>query len=272
VASYAWSLEALLQVSTPGLGAWSQLGWGAILGAASVTMLGARPADGAFMGIGIALLFGDALVRRRIGWRGLAAASAIFVLLGAVVLPSTISPWSGMRFQTPAPGVWRYALPLSTGAYCWWPCSMPLGVVGLAMLRGRARGLVLAFLSSLVPYVVFLACLQPGHGQGEYGPKCLSLLVVPLAVGGGVAIAPMAAAAMDRRSSGASALSRGGPIALVVFALVSAWLRIVPLEWPVFAEQVRKHFAAALAPQAREVEALPPNTSRATSRTAISAA
>jgi len=38
-----------------------------------------------------------------------------------------------------------------------------------------------------------------------------------------------------------SAISRGGPLALAAFAIVGAWMRIVPLEWPVMHDHTRRH-------------------------------
>jgi hypothetical protein len=64
-----------------------------------------------------------------------------------------------------------------------------------------------------------------------------------MAIGTGVALAPLARAAMGRAYDGRSALVRGGPLALAVFAVASAWLRIVTLAWPTDYEHTRKHSA-----------------------------
>jgi hypothetical protein len=256
---YAWTLEAIFMLATPGLSASRQRLWGVALGTASVLNVAARPADGAFVGIGIAVLFLYLLARRRVGWRGFVAATVAFLFWSALVvvilrlqvgtwfktgysLNEVIRPWNVVKYSTPKPNQWKYGLPLATGAYCWWPCSMALGLAGLAMLRGRALGLVTAFALGCIPLVVYSMYLdvgQRGYDWG-YGPRYVMVLVVPMAIGGAVALAPLTAAAHRHLGDG-SALARGGPLALALFAVVSGWARIVPLEWATVADQTRRH-------------------------------
>ena len=270
LALYAFSLEALAQVSTPGLPRHKQILWGIVLGTAAVQGVAVRPADGAFAGIGIAVLFVVAIARRRVDRRALAWASAaagFWALVLLVILRvqigrwfasgyafnTTLRPWNGVKFSWPGPQEWKYGLPLATGAYCWWPTSIPLGLAGLARMRGRAGELVLAMGLSCIPYVIFCMLLdldQRGVDWG-YGPRYLMILVVPAAVGGAVALAPLTVSALQRVSGGRTALSQGAPLALAVFAVVAVWVRIVPLEWATVAEHTREHSALQ-----RAVEAL----------------
>jgi hypothetical protein len=261
VALYAWSLEGLMQVSTPSLPRRRQVLWGAVLGAASVMCLASRPADGAFVGVGIAALFAYALARRRVGWRAIAACGAAGGLLGSLVLVilhaqlgkwfntgyslmPLIHPWAVPKYSMPKPEEWKYGFPLATGAYCWWPCAVPVGMAGLAMLRGRAIGLPVAMAIGTLPYLAFLSFLEYSRtAQFEYGPRYASVLVVPMAIGGGVALAPLAAAALERATAGRTALARGAPMALAAFAIASGWLRILPLVWPNAMEHTKKHSA-----------------------------
>ena len=259
VALFAWSLEAVMMLQAPLTPRW-KVAWGVVLGLTSVLNVASRPADGAFVGIGLAILFAYAVARRRVGWRGLlAAAASALVLAGFVLvilrlqigrwfttgyaLNAYIHPWNVVKYSVPTPGQWKYGLPLATGAYTWWPASMPAGLAGLAMLRGRALGALVAIVTTCVPYVVYCMYLDLGQRGFDwgYGPRYLIILMVPMAVGGAVALAPLTVAALGRAASSRSALVRGGPLALAVFAVVSGWLRIVPLEWPTVVEHTRRH-------------------------------
>jgi hypothetical protein len=263
VALYAWSLEAVFVLSTPGLSRTRQWLWGAVLGTAVVMNVASRPADGAFVGAGIAVWFLYVLARRRVGWRAFVAATVATLLWSAIVLVilrlqigkwfttgyalnATIHPWNIVKYVKPTPNQWKYGLPLATGAYCWWPCSMALGLAGLAMLRGRALGLVTAFVVGCVPYIVYMEYLDLGQRGFDwgYGPRYLIVLVVPMAIGGALALARLTVAARERLSAGgASALSRGGPLALAIFAVVSGWIRIVAMAFPTDADHTHRHSA-----------------------------
>jgi hypothetical protein len=272
VGLYAWTLEAIFMLASPGLSASRQRLWGVVLGTAAALNVAARPADGAFVGIGIAVLFLYLLARRRVGWRGLVAATIAFVFWCVLVLVilrvqvgtwfqtgyslnAVIRKWNVVKYTTPKPNQWKYGLPLATGAYCWWPCSMALGLAGLAMLRGRALGLVTAFALGCIPLVVysmFLDVGQRGYDWG-WGPRYVMVLVVPMAIGGAVALAPLTVTALRRLGDG-SALARGGPLALAAFAVVSAWTRIVPLEWATVADQTRRHSSLTRAIEAAHLK------------------
>jgi hypothetical protein len=87
---------------------------------------------------------------------------------------------------------------------------------------------------------MYLDLGQRGYDWG-YGPRYLMLLLVPMAVGGGVAMAPLTIAAVEHATAGKSALARGGPLALAAFAVISGWLRTAPLVWPTVVEHTRRH-------------------------------
>jgi hypothetical protein len=262
MALYAWSLEGLMMVSSPGLSVRRRWGWGLVLGLASAMLLATRPAEGATMGIGIALGFAMVLAQRRVRWQSLVAATLGFVGCAMVTLVilrlqlgkwfstgyslnAIIYPWNITKYDMPKPNEWKYGLPLATSAYCWWPCCLPLGLAGLASLRGRSMALLAALAAGSFFYVFYFEWLDTGQrGVGVdwgYGPRYLMLLAVPMAVGGGLSIAPLAAAARRQNVSGRSAMAVGGPLALVLFAIVSGWARIAPLVWPTVVEHTRRH-------------------------------
>jgi hypothetical protein len=266
VALYAWTLEAVLMVATPRLSPERQGWWGLALGSAALFDVAVRPADGAFVGFGAAVLFLYLVARRRVGWRAFAMALFGVGIWGALMLVilrlqlgkwfttgyslnAVLHPWNIVKYSKPLPNQWKYGLPLATASYCWWPCSMSLGLAGLAMLRGRALGLVTAFVFGCLPYIVYAEYLdlgQRGYDWG-YGPRYLMVLLVPMAVGSAVALAPLTVAARARVTAGASALVRGGPLALVAFAVVSGLVRVAPLVWPTVADHTRRHSALSRA-------------------------
>ncbi|HTQ45495.1 MAG TPA: hypothetical protein VMI75_22205 [Polyangiaceae bacterium] len=265
VGLYAWSLEAILQLAWPGLSRRRQVVWGSVLGGATVLLLATRPADGAFVGLGLAGLFFYEVARKRVGWRGFAATAGVFAGIAAFVLVvlrlqvgrwfatgyslnEMIHPWNAMKYSFPKPEEWRYGLRLATGSYCWWPCSLPVGLAGLALLRGRSLGLASAIGFGCLPYLAYCCFLEYGRGYDwGYGPRFQSVLLVPMAFGGAVALAPLAIAAFERAITGRTALARGGPFALAVCAVAGGWLRIVPLVWPPVYEHTRHHAALSVA-------------------------
>lgn len=260
VALYAWSLEGLALVTTPGLDPKAQMRRGVLLGCATSLILATRPADGAFLGIGMALVFLYALARRRVGWRALLVSTGAFAVVGGIMLlilriqlgkwfttgyalEEVIHPWNIVKYSKPHPNEWKYGLPLATGSYCWWPCSMALGLAGLATVRGRALSIVTAIGIGCIAYITYYSWLdlgQRGYDWG-YGPRYFMVLVVPMAVGGAVALAPLAVAARRRGLGGLPALVRGGPMALAAFAIAYGFVRIVPQHWPTIEQHVRRH-------------------------------
>jgi hypothetical protein len=257
---YAWSLEGLLMASSAGLSARRQFLWGAVLGSACSMMLATRPAEGVFLGLGVAVLFVYTNARLRFPWRAFVAATAAFgfvTVLTLVILRlqlgrwfvtgyslmPILQPWQAVKYSWPKPNEWKYGIPLATGAYCWWPCSLPLGLAGMAMLRGRARGLAVAFAVGALSLFTFLSYLEFGRGfDWGYGPRYVLVLVVPMAVGSGIALARFAVAARERLSlPGRTAFLRGAPLGIALLAMATSWLRIVPSLWPPVYQHTHRH-------------------------------
>lgn len=262
LALYAWCLEACLQMGTPGLTFRRQVLWGLLLGTAALQMLSARPADGAFMGTGIFYLFARARLQGRTGLPAVLATVGASVFWGIVTLVILrvqlgewfttgyslnlkLRYWNIVKLNGPDPDQWKYGLPLATGALCWWPASMPIGLAGLARMRARARELAWAMVPSCVAMAVFNEFLDLGQRGVDwgYGPRYHMVFVVPMAVGAAVVLAPMTVAALARDADGRPALARGGPFALAVLAVVVAWMRIVPSEWATVFQHVTQHAA-----------------------------
>jgi hypothetical protein len=269
-ALYAWMLEAVFMLSSgprwdPNADAARKEAavehadrWGLALGSAAVLGVATRPADGAFLGFGAAVWFLYAVVRRHVGQRGVVSAALGGAVWAALVLGilrlqmgrwfatgyelnAIFHPWAVATFSWPEPEQWKYGVPLATGAYCWWPCSLGLGLAGLALVRGRALGCVAAMALGCLAYTVFLTYLEFGRGwDWGYGPRYTLVFVVPMAVGGAVALAPLTVAARRRFGSG-SAVSRGAPLALAIAAIAVGWLRIVPNVWPTVTDHTRHH-------------------------------
>ncbi len=272
LALYAWTLEALMQVGTPAQPRKRQILWGLVLGTASVHMVAVRPADGAFMGIGVALVFVWFLARRQVGWRAFVTAAAAFAFWSAVMLGilrlqlgtwfttgyklnEVFHTWNVVKFSRPALNEWKYGLPLATGSYAWWPASAPLGLAGMAHARGKARALVFAMAVSCIPYIVFDEFLDLGQRGIDwgYGPRYLMILMVPMMVGLALVLGPLTRAALSRAQSVRSPLARGGPLALAILAVATVWLRVVPPEWATTAEHIYKHSALNRAIDAAEL-------------------
>jgi hypothetical protein len=251
-ALYAWSVEALLTIATPGLGPRQRWGWGAALGASTSLLLATRPGDGAMLGIGLFAYFVYALARRRIGWRALVGGAIAFGILGGLTLVilrlqlgewfttgyslnPVFYPWNKIGWSLPKPNEYKWGFPLATGSYCWWPCSPAVGLAGLALLRGRAQRMGFVFLLSFVPFEVFYTLLEPGRGFDlGYGPRYFLPLVVPMAVGTGVVLGRLWSAA---RAPDADV----GPAAVALMAVILGVVRIAPLVYPHTYADVQVH-------------------------------
>jgi len=257
-ACFAWSLEALCAIADPSLEPRAQWRHGALLGTASALLLASRPADGAMLGVGIALFFVVALARRRIGLRGLAGTILAFgawagltlvilrlqlgkwFMMGYSLNP-IIHPWNKIAYSMPHPSEFKWGFPLATGSYSWWPCAPALGLAGLAAMRGHARRIAFVCIASLLPFLAYYTYLELGRGfDFGYGPRYQFPAVVPMAVGGGAMLGALWAAAR-RTSPSVPALARGGPAALAIFAMILGVLRIAPLVYPHTYADVKQH-------------------------------
>jgi hypothetical protein len=265
---FAWSVEALAELASGGGGAppnhetgdaaarlerddaRTKTRWGIVLGVCASWLLSTRPGDGATLGIGLFLYFVIALVRRRFEWRPVVAAAVAFVLWGGVtlvILRLQLGKWfatgyslardyydyAEVKFSWPKPNEIRMALPIGTGSYCWWPLSPALGLGGLvAALRPRSRGL--AFMLAVGTLVCFTLYFFSELGRGwdfGYGPRYYFPSIVPMAVGTGVLLAPLWAAAR-KHVHPRRALLVGGPALLAIAAAVYGGVRLAPLLYP----------------------------------------
>jgi hypothetical protein len=141
--------------------------------------------------------------------------------------------WNKMEFSFPRPHEFKWPFPLATGSYCWWPCAPPIGMAGMAMLlRGRGKRLAFMLSFGLIGLMGFYTMLGWGRGVDfGYGPRYQMPFIVPMAVGGAVALAPLVTAAL---SVGAdrSAFALGGPAALALAAAIGGVIYIAPLVYP----------------------------------------
>ncbi len=276
MALFVWSIEALLRLLDARIvdsdfdgeaGARSrrrqQWFWGSVLGI-TVALTGAtRPSDGACLDFALGIIFLVDLARRRIGWRGFVATGVSLSLVGGFCLVilrlqlgewfttgyslnSIIHPWNIVRYDWPAPEQWKYSIPLATGEYCWFPCSIAIGIVGLCAMRGLASRIAWSTVG-VVPLLVYYSFIDMGTRGRDwgYGPRYALILVVPMALGTATALAPLAAAARsglaqwDLARARARATRtvegvarRGGPWAIAASAMIIGTLRIIPLIWP----------------------------------------
>jgi hypothetical protein len=264
-AMFAWSIESLLALASPAptnvTGARIreyQWRWGTALGASTSLMLAARPGDGMTLGFGLFLYFVYALARRRVPWRGLAGAAAVFTFVIGLTLvilrlqlgkwlttgyslTEVFYPWAKVAWSWPKPDEYKWGITLGTGSYCWWPCSPAVGLAGLAALRGRAQRMGFIFFFGILPFVAFYTASEFGRGFAlGYGPRYALPAVVPMAVGGGVVFAQLwtyaRSTAVDR-----SALAAAGPAALAITAVLLGVARIAPLVYPFTFADVQNH-------------------------------
>jgi hypothetical protein len=258
-ALFAWSVEAVCVVTTEGIARKRRVGWAVLLGGSTALMLAVRPPDGAFLGLGtlVYAVSVGVLARRRLHLDTIAATLASFALLGGLVLfilrlqlghwfttgyslTSEFYPWAKVELGMPGPDEFKWPFPLATGSYCWWPCAPALGVAGMAMLL-RSRERRIAFMLSIGATGLMSFYMMLGWGRGSdfgYGPRYQMPLVVPMAVGGAVAFAPLVAAAMSASAERKAFASRG-PAALALLAALGGIVYIASLVYPYNYEDVR---------------------------------
>jgi hypothetical protein len=246
--TYVWSLEALC-VITSSLEKKRQWWWGLFLGSSAALLLATRPMDGGALGIGLAIYFVYALIRRRVGWRAVAATAigfAFWGLLSLVLLRlqlgkwfttgyslnEIVHPWNRFKMSLPKAHEIKWHVPLATGSYCWWPLAPALGLAGLVRVRrGEARVPFMLTLG-IVPLLIAYGLIEWGRGfDFGYGPRYQLPTIIPMAVGAGILLAPMWISAMSRSAYG-RALARGGPAAVALAAAILGVVRIAPLVYP----------------------------------------
>jgi hypothetical protein len=256
-ACLAWSVEALAEVATPRADPRATVGWGVVLGVATSWMLATRPSDGATLGVGILIYFVYALARRRIAWRAALATVVVFALWGGLSLvilrlqlgrwwttgyslTEQFYPWAKWAMGKPKAGEIRWAVPIATGSYCWWPLAPSIGLCGLvAALRGGGRRVAFMLSVGTLFLLTFYAFIEYGRGWDfGYGPRYTLPATVPMGVGTAVAIAPLWAAAR-RHLHAPRALTVGGPVVLAIASALMGIVRIAPLVYPYNHDELR---------------------------------
>jgi hypothetical protein len=247
-ALYAWAIESLLLMTESDVPPKERRWWAVLLGAC-IALLGAtRPADGLTLAAGLFVYFVYAFARRRIDLRLLLATFAGCAFWGGLTLivlrlqlgewfttgyslNKIIHPWNVTAYGWPRPNEWKVALPLGTGTYCWFPCSLAVGAAGVASLRRGARGVIVMLVVSMLCFEIFYQYLAFGRAADwGYGPRFELPFVVLMAVGTGVALAPL----FDRRPW-------RGPAAVAVVAMIVGLVRIWPLLYPGIYAHVKQH-------------------------------
>ena len=266
-ALFAWMVEGVCAMGERDRPREHDARWGAIVGVSAAWLLATRPSDGALLGCSAALYFLYLLVTARLSVRGVVAAAVGFVLIGGLTLvvlrlqlgkwfttgyslTESIHPWAKFALSKPRVDDLRWAVPLQTGSYCWWPLTPALGLTGLAAgMRGRSgRPVAFMLVVAIATLCAFYSMVEYGRGVDfGYGPRYELPAVVAMAVGAGVVLGPMWAAA-SRRVHAQSALLDAGPFAIAAFVALSCVVRLVPALYPNTYDDVRARnivFAAA---------------------------
>lgn len=249
LAGFVWALEALMRLTGRTRDP-NARNWGIVLGVCCALLLATRPVDGAGLGVGLFLTFVYGLVRGRVAPKTLVAIALPFVLLSALTLvilrlqlgkwfttgyslATMIHPWAKYELVTPKPNEWRWGFPLATGSYGWFPCTLAVGLAGLASLGKRGRALNTTFFCSLAPVIGFYAFINLGRGYDwGYGPRYQMVAMVPMVIGSGVAMARLHAAATRRWTLDGSALASAAPFGAVVAVVIIGVVRLAPLVYP----------------------------------------
>lgn len=249
---FAWAVESLCVVSERNGSSGRAWRYGLLLGAATSLGLATRPADGGTLGVGVFLYFLWALFRRRIAWRAFLGTALGFLIFGGLTaillrlqlgkwfqtgyaLSASIHPEALLRLTWPQPNQIKYAVPLATGSYCWWPIAPALGVAGLLRaLRGRERRVPFMLVVGALAMVGFYFFVEFGRGGDDgLGPRYLLPMVVPMAVGSAGILAPLFEMALRRRSGFRSWIRSSGPAILATLAAAYGVTRVAPTMYPV---------------------------------------
>jgi hypothetical protein len=259
-ALFAWGIEASLVLRTE-TDPKRKVRWGFVLGLTVALMGATRPADGATLAMGLFFYFLYNLVRRRIGLRPFGAATLGLLLVAGLTLVilrlqlgewlktgyslyASIHTWDQTpKYVWPRPSEWKFALPLATGSYAWFPCLLALGFGGIVSLRRAAGGVLFMMVVSFLAFEVHYQWLSLARNwDWGYGPRYETPLVVIMAVGTGVALAPLAESARQHTHA-MTALQAGGPIAVVLCMIMLTLVRLWPLLYPGIYAHVHAHDA-----------------------------
>jgi hypothetical protein len=259
-AQFMWILEALLVLRDRSTTGPHRVRWAVALGALVAWLGATRPADGALLSSGLFLYALYGLAQRRYGARDVVAALGGLAVVGFVMLlilriqlgkwfttgyslEAVFHPWNIVKYDVPSSREIKYALPLATGSYIFFPCALGVGLAGLLSLRRDATGVMLALFASMTAFEVYYQFLDlnRAHDWG-YGPRYISPIVIPVAIGMGIAFGRLAESA-SRHAQGVSAGAAGGPWAVAAVAMAVTLVRLWPLLYPGIYDHVRRHDA-----------------------------
>jgi hypothetical protein len=257
-ACFAWAVESMCVVAGPGVSRRVGVRYGLLLGAATALGLATRPADGAVLGVGVFIYFVTVLVRRRVpllsfigtaigfGFFGGLTLLILRLQLGAwfqtaYALSASIHPEATLHLSWPKPNELKYGIPISYGAYMWWPAAPALAIAGMIrMLGGRERRVAFMLFSSGITLLTFYVFVEFGRWADDgLGPRYFLPLVVVMATGGAALLAPLVEAIRFRWQVTGSRIRQGGPGVLVVLAIVYGVVRIAPMVYPIGAAEYR---------------------------------
>jgi len=259
-ATFAWAVEWLCAMTSGDLPRDRQWKLGLACGAVAMITTATRPPDGLTLGIGMLAYAAYALAKGKLPWRALAGTLVSFAVVAGFTLVvlrlqlgkwfatgyslnDVFHPWNHFGYSVPDWKDLKAALPFATGSYCWLPCSPAIGLAGFALMHGSARRIaVILFVSSLA-FVGFYEAIEFGrHLNFGYGPRFQLPLVVPMAVGTGVAMANLWSTARLRHGA-LRAIQAGGPLAAAIAAALVGVGRIAPLLYPFAHQSVMTHDA-----------------------------
>ena len=255
-ACFVWAIEAVCATRIDSSRR-AQWGWGTVLGVSTGLMLCTRPQDAGLCCFGLFLHFVYGLFARRIGVRVLFGAALPFTAicgLTAIILRLQIGVWfktgydvaqeiywwAKPLYDIPARDAWKYGIPFMTAAYCFFPAAPALAVAGLLVL---GRRLAFIFATATVLHLsLYTAVVFGRYRDFGYGPRYHLILVVPMAIGAGVLLAPLW---NDYRARLRAPIlgTREGPLALAMAAFVVGVVRIAPLMYPFAHEMLHQRNA-----------------------------
>ncbi len=260
-AGVIWTIEAVCATSAIDVTRRAQWLYGLVIGSGIGLAISTRPTDAAILGAGAFLVFAHGLVRRKIGWRVLVTATlsfALFTGLTLVILRLQLGVWfktgygiaekyywwTKIVMDVPARDAWKYGLPFMTVAYCFFPAAAALGAAGL-VFAGRRISFMFA-LATVGHLAFYVACAFGRYRDYGYGPRYHLALVMPMAIGAGVLLAPLFKGLRAPRLS-SIVHAEQGPAAMVVVAAVLGLLRIAPLLYSHAYHPPRSALARAIA-------------------------
>ncbi len=204
-ACFAWATESACAATEPNGSPRARRRAGAMLGFSVALALSVRPADGATIGLGVAAYATYALARRRFRLDALVATLLAFgawATITLVILRVQLGVWfkTGydasdipLRMSLPPLADLAYAFKIDKGTWWWWPCSPALATLGLLGLRGAGRRIGAMLGIGSIAMIAFYMLVEYGRDAGDsgYSPRYTLPLVVPMAVGVGLVLAPL---------------------------------------------------------------------------------